>query len=78
MPLKDLDLLLHKINIFYRYDISKRIVSRKQLLNQKLNILLILDWILWKYVKEFKKHFDFIIKNETNVSNVLQIATSCE
>ena len=63
MILKDLDLLLHKIWIFYRYDISKRIVTQKQLFIQKLKVFCISLFLIITSIRCLI--FAFIIDNES-------------
>ena len=51
MVLIDLDLLLHKIWIFYRYDISKRIVTQKQLFIQKFKVFYLSLFLLINLIR---------------------------
>ena len=51
MVLIDFDLLLHKIWISYRYDISKRIVTQKQLYIQKFKVFCLSLFLLINLIR---------------------------
>ena len=58
MVLKDLDLLLHKYLILYRYDISDRYVTKNELFMQKLKTLFVIIIFYNKFISLFNLYFD--------------------